>query len=83
MMPDADMVPPDMRLELQKFHEAAEQLIDLFFKSIEVPCPLIIYHYTNDVGLRGILETGKAGHRLGPLHRDLERSWRRREDYGE
>ena len=56
MMPDADIVPPDMRLELQKFDEDAEQLIASFFELSPHP---IIYHYTNDVGLRGILETGK------------------------
>jgi hypothetical protein len=55
MMADTDMVPPDMRLELDKFNQAAEQLI----YSYVVSPPQIIYHYTNDVGLKGILKTGK------------------------
>jgi hypothetical protein len=60
MIPGADIVPPDIMLELQKFDGAADQLFDSFFKTIEVvPWPPVIYHYTNDVGLRGILETGK------------------------
>ena len=59
MMHDADMVPPDMLLELQKFDQAADHLIVSFHKTIEVPSSPIIYHYTNDAGLRGILETGK------------------------
>ena len=46
-------------LELTTFNDVATRLTDSFFKTIEVPPPPIIYHYTNDVGLRGILETGK------------------------
>ena len=60
MMPDADIVPPDMRMELQKFDQDADELIASFLGTIAVtPWPPIIYHYTSDVGLRGILETGK------------------------
>jgi len=59
MMPVADIIPLDLRSELQKFDQAAAQLIASFFKTIEVPWPPTIYHYTNDIGLRGILETGK------------------------
>ena len=46
MMPDADMMPPDMLLELQQFDQAADQLIASFLKTIEAPLPPIIYHYT-------------------------------------
>ena len=59
MMPVANIIPPDMRSELQKFDQAAAHLIDCFFTTLEVPRPPTIYHYTNDIGLRGILETGK------------------------
>jgi len=60
-MADADIVPPDMRLELQKFDEYAEQITKSLVGSIEAsPPPPIIYHYTNDIGLRGILETGRV-----------------------
>lgn len=59
MMPVADIIPPNARSELQKFDQAAAQIINSFFKTIEVPWPPTIYHYTNDIGLMGILETGK------------------------
>jgi hypothetical protein len=50
-----------MRLELRKFDQEAEKIIASFVVTIEAsPLPPIIYHYTNDVGLRGILETGKV-----------------------
>ncbi|TLG79021.1 DUF2971 domain-containing protein [Methylocystis sp. B8] len=58
-MTDLDFVPPDMRAKLQKFDHEAGQIIASFVGTIEAsPPPSIIYHYTNDVGLRGILETG-------------------------
>ncbi len=57
---DPDFVPPDMRAELQKFDKEADELIASFVKEIDrSPPPPLIYHYTTDVGLRGILETGK------------------------
>ena len=60
MTADLDSVPPDMRLELEKFDQEAEKIIASFVGTIEAsPPPSTIYHYTNDVGLRGIIETGK------------------------
>ncbi|MGC1860009.1 MAG: DUF2971 domain-containing protein [Methylocystis sp.] len=59
-MTDIDLVPSDLRMELQKFDEAADQIIASFVRTMEAsPPPPIIYHYTNDVGLKGILETGQ------------------------
>ncbi len=53
-------IPPDMASELQKFDQDAEQMIVSFVEGIEAqPRPPIIYHYTNDVGLKGIVESGK------------------------
>jgi Protein of unknown function (DUF2971) len=57
-MADTDMVPPEMRQGLDKFNQAAEQLIYSYVVPPQPP-PQIIYHYTNDVGLKGILKTGK------------------------
>ena len=60
-MTDVDIVPPDMTLELQQFDKDAEQITKSLVGTIEAsPPPPIIYHYTNDVGLRGILEAGRV-----------------------
>jgi hypothetical protein len=49
-----------MAAELAKFDSGAERMIESFVKALEAqPPPPMIYHYTNDVGLRGILESGK------------------------
>jgi hypothetical protein len=59
-MNDVVLVPSDLRMELQKFDEAANQIVSSFCETMDTsPPPPIIYHYTNDVGLRGILETGQ------------------------
>jgi hypothetical protein len=53
-------VTRDMRNALAKFGHEAEEIVDGFLTTLEaVPPPPILYHYTNDVGLRGILESGK------------------------
>ena len=60
MTPDQDFLPQDMREQLQKFDKEAEELVASFVGKIDSsPPPPLIYHYTNDAGLRGILETGK------------------------
>jgi hypothetical protein len=59
-MPDADIIPTDMRSALDGFDRAAEQIIAAFVGPLDAkPPPSLIYHYTNDVGLKGILESGK------------------------
>ena len=52
--------PQDMQDALDKFGREAEQIITSFRKKLDLQKqPPIIYHYTDDVGLRGILETGQ------------------------
>jgi hypothetical protein len=49
-----------MRDALANFNREADEIVDSFLATLEAsPPPPIIYHYTNDVGLRGILETGQ------------------------
>ncbi|OOG46401.1 DUF2971 domain-containing protein [Polaromonas sp. A23] len=53
-------VPQELKHALEKFCDAADDIVKSFTKPIasQEP-PKIIWHYTNDVGLRGILETGQ------------------------
>src|SRR5690349_14469339 len=54
------VIPPEMKAELGKFDQAAEALIASFVGPLDSePAPPSVYHYTNDTGLRGILESGK------------------------
>ena len=55
----ANIVPPDMQGALTRFKREAETILDsaLGYLASKEPPP-IIYHYTNDMGLRGILESG-------------------------
>ena len=58
--PSPDLIPEEMRNALAKFGEEAEQILTSFAISLESYQPRpIIYHYTDDVGLRGILESGR------------------------
>ena len=53
-------IPQDMKDALTKFDAIADGIVKSFLKTVESQePPEIIYHYTNDVGLRGILETGQ------------------------
>ena len=55
-----DFLPQDMREQLQKIRQRSKELVASFVGKIDSsPPPPLIYHYTNDAGLRGILETGK------------------------
>lgn len=47
------------RQDLRNSHLEAEQLIASFTEALPKEPPSVIYHYTNDVGLHGILETGQ------------------------
>lgn len=59
-MPEPTLIPPEMRAALDKFRDEAEGILASFLRSVEsTPPPAIIYHYTDDAGLRGILESGK------------------------
>jgi hypothetical protein len=69
MNPSAD-IPDEIRKEIKTFSVEMQQAIEGFTrdtgdliksflqKIIERPLPPMIFHYTDDVGLRGILETG-------------------------
>ena len=53
-------IPQDMKDALTTFDATAEGIVKSFLQTVEAQePPAIIYHYTNDVGLRGILETGQ------------------------
>jgi len=53
-------IPQDMMEALAKFCSTADQIVNSFCKTLESQKPPKIgYHYTNDVGLKGILETGQ------------------------
>ena len=53
-------LPQFMEEALGTFGVAADGLLKEFFGPLDAaPPPATIYHYTNDLGLRGILETGR------------------------
>jgi hypothetical protein len=53
-------LPPKMENALSAFDDAAHSLLKESFDPVDaLPPPTTIYHYTNDLGLRGILETGR------------------------
>jgi hypothetical protein len=59
-MDKQDHVPGDMRQAIVEFSQKAQAIVDSFRQTLEQqPSPGMIYHYTNDVGLRGIIETGR------------------------
>jgi hypothetical protein len=52
-------IPPDMKTELDKFDESSEAAIATFVQKLEAePPPPMLFHYTDDAGLGGILEHG-------------------------
>jgi hypothetical protein len=54
------VIPADMQAALEAFGHSTEKIIVSFVGSLDsMPPPPMIYHDTNDTGLRGILETGK------------------------
>ena len=53
-------IPQDMKNALTEFDTTANGIVRSFIDTLESQePPEIIYHYTNDVGLKGILETGQ------------------------
>jgi hypothetical protein len=59
-LPGMDLVPRDMRDALNRFSREGKQIVESFLGTLESQePPPIIYHYTNDLGLRGILESGQ------------------------
>lgn len=59
-LPGFDAVPLDMQDALERFNDDAQEIVHSFLATVNSqPPPPIVYHYTNDVGLKGILETGQ------------------------
>jgi hypothetical protein len=53
-------IPADMRAAIAEFSHKADGIVTAFASELDKhPPPPVIYHYTNDAGLRGIIETGK------------------------
>jgi len=49
-----------MKVELDSFSKDAQAIVDTFLKGLdETPAPPILYHYTSEAGLKGILDSGK------------------------
>lgn len=52
-------IPPDMQAELDRFDKGCEAALGEFVQKLEAEKPpSMLYHYTNDIGLKGILEHG-------------------------
>jgi hypothetical protein len=59
MADHADPLPADIRTAIEQFDQEAEKIIAAFVGPMDAqPPPPTVYHYTNDVGLKGILESG-------------------------
>jgi len=60
LMTESDILPANLRAEVGKFDAAADEIIQSIGRALNArEPPPIIYHYTNDAGLRAILESGK------------------------
>ena len=57
-MSDADDLPSDLRQAFGAFDKAADRIIRKFAKPSNAAPPDSLYHYTTDIGLKGILESG-------------------------
>ncbi len=56
----ADDPSEELARILQDYSAAIDAITDPFTQElIDTPAPSLIYHYTNDCGLRGILESGQ------------------------
>jgi hypothetical protein len=54
------IIPADMKRAIDEFYAQSEGLVTAFGQRLEAePPPPMIYHYTTDAGLRGIIESGK------------------------
>jgi hypothetical protein len=59
-MNSKNAIPNDMQAAIENFDKESEEVVNSFARSFEEePAPAMIYHYTNDAGLRGIIDTGK------------------------
>lgn len=59
-MPKRTRIPAAMTAALKTYEQAATEILQDFVTAIEAtPPPPMIYHYTSDTGLQGIIESGK------------------------
>jgi hypothetical protein len=59
-MPKRPRIPRAMMATLKRYERDATGVLQSFVTKIEAaPRPTIVYHYTNDAGLKGIIESGK------------------------
>jgi len=59
-LPGFESLPEDMQKAFQAFYQEGGRPVDSFLSAIEMQQPpTTIYHYTDDSGLRGILESGR------------------------
>ena len=57
---DKTGIPQDLQNALIKFDSDADAIVTKFVGQLaQQEPPALAYHYTNDAGLRGILETGR------------------------
>jgi hypothetical protein len=57
---DKSTIPQDMKDALSAYDTSAKKIIESFIRPLDMQkAPAVVYHYTNDAGLRGILETGR------------------------
>lgn len=57
----SEPIPSDMQSALDRFRDEARQILNSLLSEVHSrELPPIIYHYTDDSGLKGILETGKV-----------------------
>jgi hypothetical protein len=57
---ESKALPPEMQVALAGFDAECSNYLDTSIAPLAgQPAPDVLYHYTNDAGLRGILETGK------------------------
>ena len=60
MMTAANRIPPSVQKAVDQFQSEADRILQPLVDKLKARTPPpIIYHYTGDVGLRGILETGR------------------------
>src|SRR6266478_1775716 len=58
--PSFGLVPSDMRDAIIKFYSEAQEIIGSFLTKLEsYQPPPLVYHYTDDTGLKGILQSGR------------------------
>lgn len=57
--PEIELLPVDLSAALLKFEKTGEEIIDRFTAGVNsFNPPDLIYHYTDDRGLKGVLESG-------------------------